>query len=198
MVLYTRARVGPTMKTLDGISIICLFRLILQAKSFVLFYFGIRVASKSSVDSIPFKWCSHISMGVLILLDHWGCHVNSFPTGALLFEMIPSFSPSARSILSFLNSVCFVHPKLSLFFTTLPPLFFKDSYIIIKYPFIHVKSLHSFQSMFWSGDPSWRCSRASSSSFFILVFFSGGLISSFGVDHIPFLVSNVFPRRCTS
>ena len=31
---------------------------------------GIRVASKSSVDSIPFKRCSHISMGVLILLDH--------------------------------------------------------------------------------------------------------------------------------
>ena len=31
---------------------------------------GIRVASMSSVDSIPFKWCSHISMGVLILLDH--------------------------------------------------------------------------------------------------------------------------------
>ena len=29
---------------------------------------GIRVASMSSVDSIPFKWCSHVSMGVLILL----------------------------------------------------------------------------------------------------------------------------------
>ena len=45
-----------------------------------------------------------------------------------------------------------------------PTLFFKDSFILIKYPFIHVKSLHSFQSMFWSSDPSWRCSRASSSS----------------------------------
>ena len=40
---------------------------------------GIRVASKSSVESIPFPiWCSHISMGVLILLDRRDCHVNPF------------------------------------------------------------------------------------------------------------------------
>ena len=37
MVLYDRARVGPTTKTSDEISIICLFRLILQANT--LFYF---------------------------------------------------------------------------------------------------------------------------------------------------------------
>ena len=40
---------------------------------------GIRVASKSNVDSIPSpKRCSHISMWILILLDHRVCHVNPF------------------------------------------------------------------------------------------------------------------------
>ena len=40
---------------------------------------GIRVASKSNVESIPFpKWCSHISMGVLILFDHRDGHANPF------------------------------------------------------------------------------------------------------------------------
>ena len=47
--------------------------------------------------------------------DHWGCHVSSFPTGVLLFKWIRSFSTSARSTLSFLTGVCFIHPKLSLF-----------------------------------------------------------------------------------
>ena len=71
-----------------------------------------------------------------------------------------------------------------------PTLFFKDSLILIKYPFIHGKSLHSFRSMFWSGDPSWRCSRASSSSLFFLVFFSGVGISSFQCWSYPFLLLN--------
>ena len=64
MVLYNRARVGPTTKTSDEISIICLFRLILQANPlFVFLSCGIRVASKSNVDSTPFpKRCSHTPM----------------------------------------------------------------------------------------------------------------------------------------
>ena len=41
MVLYDGAHVGPTMKTSDEISIICLFRLILQANP--LFLFGVVV-----------------------------------------------------------------------------------------------------------------------------------------------------------
>ena len=53
MVLYDRARVGPTMKTSDEISIICLFRLIPQANILFCLGCGIRVASKSNVDSIP-------------------------------------------------------------------------------------------------------------------------------------------------
>ena len=114
---------------------------------FVLSY-GIRVASMSSVDSIPFL------SGILVSL----CEYQSFlfieivipilfPTGAPLFEMIPSFYPSARSILSFLNGVCSVFLKLPLFSRPPTPFFFKDPDFLIKYPFIHVKSLHSFQSM---------------------------------------------------
>ena len=54
---------GPTAKTSDEISIICLFRLILQANPFVfVLSCGIRVASKSNADSIPFL------SGVLMLL----------------------------------------------------------------------------------------------------------------------------------
>ena len=55
---------GPTTKTSDEISIICLFRLILQASTCFVLYCGIRVASKSYVDSISFsKW----------LLNLWKC-----------------------------------------------------------------------------------------------------------------------------
>ena len=62
MVLYDRARVGPTTKTSDEISIICLFWLIPLANPCFVLSCGIRVASKSNVDSIPFP------SGVLIFL----------------------------------------------------------------------------------------------------------------------------------
>ena len=176
-----------------------LFRLILQAKSFVLFYLWYSSCFEVKCWIHTFhKCCSHIATWILILLDHWGRHVNSFQTGALLFEMIPSFPPSARSILSFLKGVCFVHPKLSLF--SHPPTLFLQGllYILIKYPFIHVKSLHPFQSMFWSIDPSWRCSRASSLLFFISFSSPVDPIQAFGVDHILFPCSNAIPCRCIS
>ena len=94
------------------------------------------------------------------------------------------FSTSARSILSFLNGVCFIRPKLSLFYRP-PTLLFKDSFILIKYPFIHVKSLHSFQSMFLPGDyhevgQEFQVHHSS------LFFFSGGFNSSFRCWSYPF------------
>ena len=91
-----------------------------------------------------------------------------FLTGAFLFKMIPSFSPSVRSILSFLNDVCFIHPKLPLF-SCPPTLFFKDSDFSIKYPFIDGKPLHPFPSMFLSGDSQEDTNGASSSSFSFLL-----------------------------
>ena len=94
-----------------------LFRLILQAKSFVLFYlwYSSCFEVKCWIHTFP-KRCSHIAMLILILLDHRGRHVNSFSTSVLLFKWFRSFSTSARSTLSFLTGVCFIHPKLSLFF----------------------------------------------------------------------------------
>ena len=58
--------------------------------------------------------------------------------------------------------------KLPLFFLPSHSCFFKDSDFLIMYPFICGKSLHSFLSMFLSGDSPWRCSTVSSSSSFVL------------------------------
>ena len=58
--------------------------------------------------------------------------------------------------------------------------------------FIHVMFLHSFPSMFLSGDLSWRCSRASSSSFFCSQILPVDVIQDFGVDLILFLISQCF------
>ena len=69
MVLYDRARMGSTMKTSDEISIICLFRLILQAN--ILFCFELWYSScfevKCGFHTFN-KQCSHISTGVLSFL----------------------------------------------------------------------------------------------------------------------------------
>ena len=89
--------------------------------------------------------------------------------------------------------VCFIHSKLSCFFPTLPPFFFSEQEILKwSIHFIHVMFLHSFPSMFLSGDLSWRCSRASSSSFFCSLILPVDVIQDFGVDLILFLISQCF------
>ena len=131
-------------------------------------------------------------MWIPILLDHRGCHVNSFPTGAFLFKWIRSFSTSARSTLSFSQWYPFHLPKLPLFSCPLTLFvqglrFLNQVSILLmwslsilfhqySYPVILMKSLTEIQ--------------VHHSSFFS---FSGGLNSSFHVDHILFLVSNAFP-----
>ena len=115
MVLYNRARVGPTTKTLDKISIICLFRLILQAKSFVLFYlwysscFGVKFWIHTFL-----KRCSHIAMWIPILLIT-EVVMSILSNRCASFQVDPIISTFARSSLSFLNDVCFIRPKLPLF-----------------------------------------------------------------------------------
>ena len=113
-------------------------------------------------------------------------------------QVDPIISTFARSILRSLQR-CLLHPSQVVFvFPALPPLFFKDSDILIKYP-----SYGCEVSPFFSR----RCSYPAilrkiltelqvhySSS----LFFSGGLISSFDVDHISFLISNAFSCWCTS
>ena len=92
MMLYDRARVGPTTKTSDETSIIYLFRLILQANP--LFCFELRYSSCFNVKcwfhTFP-KWCSHTPMWISILHDNWDCHANSFSTGVFLFKWIRPF-----------------------------------------------------------------------------------------------------------
>ena len=70
---------------------------------------------KCWIHTFP-KRCSHIAMWILILLDHRGRHVNSFPTGVLLFKWIRSFQHSSDQFSVLCNGVCFIRPKLSLFF----------------------------------------------------------------------------------
>ena len=93
------------------------------------------------------KWCSHISMWILILHDNRDCHVNSFQpaclssSGSIHFNIHKINSKSSQRYLFHPSQVVFVFPVL-------PPFFFKDSDFLIKYPFIDGKSPHSFPSIF--------------------------------------------------
>ena len=103
-------------KTSDEISVICLLWLILRANPLFLFLScGIRVASMSSVDSIPSP------NGVLILR----CGYQSFLiikivlsilfTSVFLFKWIRSLQHSQDQLSVLLNGVCFIRSKLPLF-----------------------------------------------------------------------------------
>ena len=96
---------------------------------------GIRVASMSSVDSIPFR------NGVLILR----CEYQSFSTIEIVMSILfnrrvslqvdPITSTSARPII-ISSQRCLFHPSPScLCFPALPPFFFEDSHFLIKYQF---------------------------------------------------------------
>ena len=79
--------------------------------------------------------------------------------------------------------------KLPLF--SRPPTFFLQRLIFLnQVPFIDGKSLHSFPSIFLSGDSQEDTNGASSLLFFVF-FFSGGLISSFGVDLVSSLLFHI-------
>ena len=78
---------------------------------------GIRVASKSNVDSMSLsKWCSHISMGILILHDNRDCHVNPFQlvcfssSGSDHFNIHKINSKSSQRYLFHRSQVAFVFP----------------------------------------------------------------------------------------
>ena len=74
---------------------------------------GIRVASKSSVDSIPFKRCSHISMGVLILLIiEIVMSIISNRCASLQVDLF--ISTSTRSIINS-SQRCSFHPSQAAF-----------------------------------------------------------------------------------
>ena len=125
----------PRKLRTKSLSYVC-FRLILQAKSFVLFWVVVFELLRCQVLIHTFpKWCSHISMGLLILLDHWGCHVNSFPN-----QFVSLSSGSDHFNICKINSKfsqrCLFHPS-QVVFVSRPPIlfFFKDSDFLIKVSF---------------------------------------------------------------
>lgn len=127
---------------------------------------GIRVASKSNVESIPFpKQCSHISMWMIILLDHRGRMLIFFSKRRASLQVDPIISTFARSILSSLQR-CLLHPTQVAF--VFPPSHPFSSRTQISQPCIlywwEVSSFFSFNVLTrWF---SWRCS--SSLSLFVL------------------------------
>ena len=142
MVLYDRARVGPTTKTLGEISIICLFRLILQANPLFVLSCGIRVASMSNVGSIPSL------SGVLILLCEYqyfmiiGLSCQSFSTDMFLFKWIRSFQHPQDHLSVFPNVVCFICSKLPLF--SRPPTLFLQGLRFLNHVSFYLWEVSSF------------------------------------------------------
>ena len=130
------------------------------------FICGIRVASKSSVDSIPFKRCSHISMGVLILLIIEFVMLILFQPVRFSSRWPYHFFPSARSNLSFFSTVFVSSVPSCLCFPALPPFSFKESDVLTKYPFYSCEVPSFFSINVLTRWFSWRCS--SSLSFFII------------------------------
>jgi hypothetical protein len=165
---------GASSRTLwaKSLSYVC-FWLILQANP--LFCFELWYSSCFNVKcwfhTFP-KRCSHISMWILILLDHQvvmsilfqpACFSSIYPIRAPLRSLrIRLFHPS---------QVAFVFPPSHPFLQAVR--------FLNQVSFYSTKSLHCFPSMFLSSDTSWRCLGVSSSSFFILLFISGGFNSSF-------------------
>ena len=160
-----------------------LFRLILQAKSFVLFYLWYSSCFKVKCwIHTCHKRCSHIAMRILILLDHWGCHVNSFPTSVLL--QVDPIIFNIRRINSKFSHRCLFHPSPSCL--CFPTLFFKDSDFLIKYPFYwcEASSFFSFNVLI-----RWFPKKMLNSFKFIILhccFFSGGSNSSFRYSSYSF------------
>ena len=97
-------------------SIICLFPAYSASQSFVLFYLWYLSCFKVKcwIHTFP-KRCSHIAMWILILLDHRGRHVNSSPTGVLLFKWIRSFQHLWDQFQVFSTVSVSSVPKLPLF-----------------------------------------------------------------------------------
>ena len=193
MVLYDRARVGPTTKTSDEISIVCLFWLILQANP--LFCFELWYSScfevKCWFHTFP-KRCSHTSMWILILLDHRYCHVNSFPTGVLLFKWIRSFQ-HPQDQLKF-SQCCLFHPSPSCLCFSRPPTLFLQGLRFLNHVSFYLWEVSSFFSL--NVLIRWFPMKMLNSFKFINLrccFFSGGSNSSFRCWSYPFPHFKCYP-----
>ena len=125
--------------------------------------------------------CSHISMGVLILLDHQDFHVNPFQPVCLLFKLFHTYAVQKSDDLSvsFIPScLCFPHPP------TLLLLGARNSQM--KYPFYScdISSFFSFNVLI-----RWFIVKMLKSFKFIILLFSnsaGGCNSRFRCWSYPF------------
>ena len=137
-------------------------------------------------------------MWISILIDHRDCLANPFQP--VVSRQADPFIFNIRKIQSQLSQRCSFHPSQVVFvFATLPPFVPSRTQISSSGThFILVKSLHSFPSMFLSGDSQEDSNGASSSSLFTrsLLWWIQIKLSVF--DHILFLISNVSPCRCTT
>ena len=188
MVLYTRARVGPTTKTSDEISIICLFWLILQANP--LFCFELWYSSCFNVKcwfhTFP-KWCSHTPMWIPILHDNRDCHVNPFQPACFSSSGSDHFNIS-KIIYHFFSTV-FVSSvsKLPLFFPPSLPFVFLQGLRFLLQVSILLMGIFSilFRQCSYPVISHEDTNGASSLSFFVLLSSSVVSMQAFGVDHIP-------------
>ena len=144
MVLYDQAREGPTTKTSDEISIICLLWLILQANPSFCFWVVVfeLLRSQMSIPYLP-KWCSHTPMWILILLDNQDCHVNPFSLACLSSSGSDHFNIRKSKYQFF--SMVFVSsvPKLPLFFRP-PTLFLQGIWCLNQVSFYSCEVSPSF------------------------------------------------------
>ena len=166
-------------------SIICLFRLILQANP--LFCFELWYSSCFNVKCwfhTFSKRCSHISMGVLILLII-EIVMSILSNRCASLQVDPIISTSARSILSFLNGIHSICPKLPLF--SRPTTLFLQGLRVRNQVSIYsceVYSLFSINVLI-----RWFPMKMLNSFKFIILhccFFSGGSNSSFRCWSYPF------------
>ena len=136
MVLYDRARVGPSTKISNEISIICLFRLILQANP--LFCFELWYSSSFNVK------CLILYLPQMVF-SYSNANTNPSRSSSLSCQSfsLMCFSSSGSDHFNiskikyqfFSTLVVFIHPKLPLFFPPSHPCFFKDPDFLFKYPF---------------------------------------------------------------
>ena len=176
-----------------------LFQIILRANP--LFCFKLWYSScfevKCGFHTFP-KWCSHFPMWILILLDNRDCHLNSIPNRRVSFQVhliIPTF---ARSVLSF-SQWCSFHPTQVAFVFHPPTLFLQGLRFLNQVSILLMWSLFilflqsSYLVILMKMRRKLQVHRSSFSYYFPV-----DSIQAFGVDHIPFLLSNAFSCRWTS
>ena len=160
---------------------------------------GIRVASLLGVDSIPYsKRCSHISMGILILLDHRDCHLNSISNRCVSLRDDTIILPIRKINYKFFSTVFIPYAPSCLCFSRPPTLFLQGLRFLNH---VSILWMWSFSILFHQCSylvilrKMLRKLQVYHSSFSYS--FPLDSIEAFSVDYRPFLLSNAFSCWCT-